>query len=82
MDWPAIIQSVGGAISAIILALVGWQMSQVRSLKKRIESLEWDSVQHAKLFREAIRFIRSLLKHIDSPELSKPEIPMELEDLI
>lgn len=82
MNWADIIQAVGIAVSAIILACVGWQQSQVRSMKKRIESLEWDSVQSAKLFREAIRFIRSLLKHIDKPEESKPEIPMELEDLI
>lgn len=82
MNWADIIQAIGIAISAVILACVGWQQAQVRSLRKRIETLEVENETQKGLFRESVRFIRTLLRFIDGPPGKRPEIPLSLEDLI
>ncbi|WP_458687345.1 hypothetical protein [Nocardia tengchongensis] len=62
---PDLVQAVGAAIATIIAAVTAWQAREVAKLRERVAALEDQAISDQRRFRDAIRLIRALQRHID-----------------
>lgn len=92
-QWDDIISATGTAIAAIVLAFVGWQAREVTKLRSRVAALEEQQAADQSRFRDAVRFIRALLTHVQEltvllahhapgqpPTSAPPAIPDSIRD--
>ncbi|MEV6321363.1 hypothetical protein AB0M45_09225 [Nocardia sp. NPDC051787] len=87
-----LIQAVGVAIATVIGAVTARQASEVRKLRTRVTDLERQTGTDQHRLRDALRLIRSLMRHSDEvttqlrhnvPGVEPPDfpaIPAWLED--
>ncbi|MFD3511026.1 hypothetical protein [Nocardia sp. NPDC058666] len=62
---PEFVQAVGIAVATVIGAITAWQAREVAKLRERVVALENQAVDDQRRFRDAIRLIRELQRHID-----------------
>ncbi|MBL1072962.1 hypothetical protein JK358_00975 [Nocardia sp. 2] len=62
---PDLVQAFGIAIATVIGAVTAWQAREVAKLRERVAALEDQAVTDQRRFRDAIRLIRALQRHID-----------------
>lgn len=92
---PDLVQALGVAIATVIGAVTAWQAREVAKLRDRVVALEEQAATDQRRFRDAIRLIRALQKHIDElfaflrlhvpgqePPPAKYRIPATLEEEI
>ncbi len=90
-----LVQAVGMAIATVIGAVTAWQAREVAKLRERVAALEDQALSDQRRFRDAIRLIRALQRHIDEllsflrlhvpgqePPPAKYQIPTTLEEEI
>lgn len=82
LQWltPEVIQQLGVAVAAIIGAATAWQAkivsrlrSEVQELRGEVSTLKTEAEKERGRFRDAIRLIRGLLRHIDDLVLALRE---------
>ncbi|MCK8675026.1 hypothetical protein M1M07_28450 [Rhodococcus sp. HM1] len=89
---PERVQQFGIAATALLTAWTARQSSQVKKLQAEVAELKAGRAEDREKFREAIRFIRQLLRHIEhldaflshhapgqQPPDTRPAIPVSLE---
>lgn len=62
---PDLVQAMGVAVATVIGAVTAWQAREVAKLRDRVVALEDQAASDQRRFRDAIRLIRSLQRHID-----------------
>lgn len=62
---PDLVQACGMAIATVIGAVTAWQAREVSKLRERVAALEDQAASDQRRFRDAIRLIRALQRHID-----------------
>ncbi|WP_043647170.1 hypothetical protein [Nocardia thailandica] len=62
---PDFVQAIGLAIATVIGAVTAWQAREVAKLRERVVALEDQAASDQRRFRDAIRLIRALQRHID-----------------
>ncbi|MFC4374077.1 hypothetical protein ACFO5K_08155 [Nocardia halotolerans] len=62
---PEFVQAIGVAVATVIGAVTAWQAREVAKLRERVVALEEQAVNDQQRFRDAIRLIRALQRHID-----------------
>lgn len=90
-----LVQAVGMAIATVIGAVTARQAREVAKLRERVAALEDQAASDQRRFRDAIRLIRALQRHIDEllsflrlhvpgqePPPAKYRIPTTLEEEI
>ncbi|QLY30839.1 hypothetical protein [Nocardia huaxiensis] len=92
---PDLVQALGVAVATVIGAVTAWQAREVAKLRERVAALEDQAASDQRRFRDAIRLIRALQRHIDEllaflrlhvpgqePPQAKYTIPTTLEEEI
>ncbi|MFD3511125.1 hypothetical protein [Nocardia sp. NPDC058666] len=92
---PEFIQATGIAVATVVTAVTAWQAREVAKLRERVVALEEQAVDDQLRFRDAIRLIRALQRHIDEllgflrlhvpgqePPVSHYKIPATLQEEI
>ncbi|MCP9622536.1 MULTISPECIES: hypothetical protein [Nocardia] len=92
---PELVQAIGVAVATVIGAVTAWQAREVAKLRERVAALEDQAASDHLRFRDAIRLIRALQRHIDElltflrlhvpgqePPRAKYQIPATLEEEI
>jgi len=101
LQWltPEVIQQLGVAVAAVIAAATAWQAkivsrlrAEVDALRGEVTDLRTEAAKERGRFRDAIRLIRGLLRHVDELILTlrehapthqpppTPPIPTTLEE--
>ncbi|MFD7843985.1 hypothetical protein ACFV4K_13765 [Nocardia sp. NPDC059764] len=62
---PDLVQAFGIAVATVIGAVTAWQAREVTKLRERVAALEDQVATDQRRFRDAIRLIRALQRHID-----------------
>lgn len=62
---PDLVQAMGVAVATVIGAVTAWQAREVAKLRERVVALEDQAASDQRRFRDAIRLIRALQRHID-----------------
>lgn len=62
---PELVQAAGMALATVIGAVTAWQAREVAKLRERVVALEEQAADDHLRFRDAIRLIRALQRHID-----------------
>ncbi|WP_157554226.1 hypothetical protein [Nocardia crassostreae] len=62
---PDLVQAIGVAVATVIGAVTAWQAREVANLRERVAALEDQAASDQRRFRDAIRLIRALQRHID-----------------
>lgn len=86
------VSAIGAVVTSVLTIWMGRQASKVKQLLARVAELEAASEADRNRFRDAIWYIRDLLRHSDElwmhmvrhlpdalPKLKRPEIPESLE---
>ncbi|MEV0080510.1 hypothetical protein AB0H58_29225 [Nocardia neocaledoniensis] len=92
---PEFIQATGVAVATVIGAVTAWQAREVAKLRERVVALEEQAADDKLRFRDAIRLIRALQRHIDEllgflrlhvpgqePPVAQYKIPATLQEEI
>ncbi|MRH85985.1 hypothetical protein GFY24_00645 [Nocardia sp. SYP-A9097] len=67
---PEQITAIGGIVAALLGTATAWQGRRIAELQSRLDKVETQLEDSNELVREAIRYIRKLLKHHDEVEMA------------
>lgn len=82
MNWPDLVQSIGAAIAAVLIAWQGRTALKVNELQKRVGVLEESNDRLTRKLRVAVQHIREWMTwwRMHHPDTTPPPLPDELRD--